>query len=157
MTETVTSKYSLLYWVKIPAFLALVTLAIGLYINTALKDDGEQYMQNRYYAALLIGVVICWFAFVYLSAPKKITVSPDNIVYYYYFSKKQVVVNYYDIEKIRTVRVTKGVRLSTQSNCQKLEMELKNGKVYAFDDDDYDNYSTLKSAIYDHMWRRDNA
>jgi hypothetical protein len=34
-----------------------------------------------------------------------------------------------------------------------LELVLVNGDVYAFNEDDYDNYESLKVAIYDHKFR----
>jgi hypothetical protein len=157
MNRNLTSKYSVLYWVKIPACISFAALAAGLFINTALKDNSLDYLTNRWYAGIITVAVITYMIFIYLSVPKKITITAEGIRFFYYLTRKRIFINYQDIDKIRTVRINRVLRSATDDNYQKLEIELKNGALFNFTDDDYDNYDALKGAIYDHMWRPDEG
>ena len=98
--------------------------------------------------ALIAGVIITL-----LFPPKKVTVSNEQVVFRSYVTQRKRKITYPDIDKIRTVRKQKFIKGGNEINYQQLELVLVNGDVYAFNEDDYDNYESLKAAIYDHKFR----
>jgi len=98
-------------------------------------------------------VVIAGVIITLLFPPKRVIVSPDQVVFRSYITQKKRKITYPDIDKIRTVRKQRFIRGGDEINYQQLELVLLNGDVYAFNEDDYDNYESLKAAIYDHKFR----
>jgi len=151
MTETVTSKFSLQYLVKIPAiigFLVLVLTASVRYANSL--GDEVSSLEICLMSLVLIGLIA---VVLYFSPPTKIIVSKDHIILNNYLSRKQRVIQYTDIAKTNTMRINQTIKGGTSSNYQRLQITLNNEDVISFNETDYDNYNALKAAIYDHKFR----
>jgi hypothetical protein len=153
MTETITSKYSLFFWAKILLGILFEGFIVFLVFQEGLTNSiSNQYVTPNNLMFILI-VVIAGVIITLLFPPKSVIVSADQVVFRSYITQKKRKITYPDIDKIRTVRKQKFIRGGDEINYQQLELVLLNGDVYAFNEDDYDNYESLKAAIYDHKFR----
>jgi hypothetical protein len=153
MTETITSKYSLFFWAKILLGILFEGFIVFLVFQEGLTSSiSNQFITPGNLMFILI-VVIAGVIITLLFPPKRVIVSPDQVVFRSYITQKKRKITYPDIDKIRTVRKQRFIRGGDEINYQQLELVLLNGDVYAFNEDDYDNYESLKAAIYDHKFR----
>jgi len=155
MTEIITSRYNTLYWFKICAAPAGIFIFIIIFYNKYVELNPTDTLKDKMEVVILLAVVpLIYFIRLLYHPPKRITVSSINIVVNEYITKKQRVIEYDDIEKMRTIRRSGNDAIfSGLSDYQILEIELKTGKTFRFDESQYENYSSLKDAIYDHKFR----
>ena len=153
MTETITSKYSLFFWAKILLGIIFEGFIVFLVFQEGIKDSIPEKLITANNLMLVLIVLIAGVIITLLFPPKSVIVSPDQVVFRNYITQKKRKITYPDIDKIRTVRKQKFIRGGDEINYQQLELVLLNGDVYAFNEDDYDNYESLKAAIYDHKFR----
>ncbi len=153
MTETITSKYSLFFWAKILLGILFEGFIVFLVFQEGIKDSIPEKLITANNLMLILIVLIAGIIITLLFPPKSVIVSPDQVVFRSYITQKKRKITYPDIDKIRTVRKQKFIRGGDEINYQQLELVLINGDVYAFNEDDYDNYESLKAAIYDHKFR----
>ena len=153
MTETITSKYSLFFWAKILLGIIFEGFIVFLVFQEGIKDSIPEKLITANNLMLVLIVLIAGVIITLLFPPKSVIVSPDQVVFRNYITQKKRKITYPDIDKIRTVRKQKFIRGGDEINYQQLELVLINGDVYAFNEDDYDNYESLKAAIYDHKFR----
>ena len=153
MTETITSKYSLFFWAKILLGILFEGFIVFLVFQEGIKDSIPEKLITANNLMLVLIVLIAGVIITLLFPPKSVIVSPDQVVFRNYITQKKRKITYPDIDKIRTVRKQKFIRGGDEINYQQLELVLINGDVYAFNEDDYDNYESLKAAIYDHKFR----
>ena len=153
MTETITSKYSLFFWAKILLGILFEGFIVFLVFQEGIKDSIPEKLITANNLMLVLIVLIAGVIITLLFPPKSVIVSPDQVVFRSYITQKKRKITYPDIDKIRTVRKQKFIRGGDEVNYQQLELVLVNGDVYAFNEDDYDNYESLKAAIYDHKFR----
>jgi membrane protein insertase Oxa1/YidC/SpoIIIJ len=153
MTETITSKYSLFFWAKILLGILFEGFIVFLIFHEGLTNSiSNQFVTQNNLMFILI-VVIAGIIITLLFPPKRVIVSADHVVFRSYITQRKRKITYPDIDKIRTIRKQKFIRGGDEINYQQLELVLVNGDVYAFNEDDYDNYESLKVAIYDHKFR----
>ena len=153
MTETITSKYSLFFWAKILLGILFEGFIVFLIFQEGIKDSIPEKLITANNLMLILIVLIAGVIITLLFPPKSVIVSADQVVFRSYITQKKRKITYPDIDKIRTVRKQKFIRGGDEINYQQLELVLVNGDVYAFNEDDYDNYESLKAAIYDHKFR----
>jgi hypothetical protein len=153
MTETITSKYSLFFWAKILLGILFEGFIVFLVFQEGIKDSIPEKLITANNLMLILIILIAGVIITLLFPPKSVIVSPDQVVFRSYITQKKRKITYPDIDKIRTVRKQKFIRGGDEINYQQLELVLLNGDVYAFNEDDYDNYESLKAAIYDHKFR----
>jgi hypothetical protein len=153
MTETITSKYSLFFWAKILLGIIFEGFIVFLVFQEGIKNSIPEKLITANNLMLVLIVLIAGVIITLLFPPKSVIVSPDQVVFRNYITQKKRKITYPDIDKIRTVRKQKFIRGGDEINYQQLELVLVNGDVYAFNEDDYDNYESLKAAIYDHKFR----
>ena len=153
MTETITSKYSLFFWAKILLGILFEGFIVFLIFQEGIKDSIPEKLITANNLMLILIILIAGVIITLLFPPKSVIVSPDQVVFRSYITQKKRKITYPDIDKIRTVRKQKFIRGGDEINYQQLELVLLNGDVYAFNEDDYDNYESLKAAIYDHKFR----
>jgi len=153
MTETITSKYSLFFWAKILLGILFEGFIVFLIFQEGIKDSIPEKLITANNLMLILIVLIAGVIITLLFPPKSVIVSADQVVFRSYITQKKRKITYPDIDKIRTVRKQKFIRGGDEINYQQLELVLINGDVYAFNEDDYDNYESLKAAIYDHKFR----
>ena len=153
MTETITSKYSLFFWAKILLGILFEGFIVFLVFQEGIKDSIPEKLITANNLMLILIILIAGVIITLLFPPKSVIVSPDQVVFRSYITQKKRKITYPDIDKIRTVRKQKFIRGGDVVNYQQLELVLVNGDVYAFNEDDYDNYESLKAAIYDHKFR----
>jgi len=153
MTETITSKYSLFFWAKILLGILFEGFIVFLIFQEGIKDSIPEKLITANNLMLILIVLIAGVIITLLFPPKSVIVSADQVVFRSYITQKKRKITYPDIDKIRTVRKQKFIRGGDEINYQQLELVLLNGDVYAFNEDDYDNYESLKAAIYDHKFR----
>jgi len=153
MTETITSKYSLFFWAKILLGIIFEGFIVFLVFQEGIKNSIPEKLITANNLMLVLIVLIAGVIITLLFPPKSVIVSPDQVVFRNYITQKKRKITYPDIDKIRTVRKQKFIRGGDEINYQQLELVLINGDVYAFNEDDYDNYESLKAAIYDHKFR----
>ena len=153
MTETITSKYSLFFWAKILLGILFEGFIVFLVFQEGIKDSIPEKLITANNLMLILIVLIAGVIITLLFPPKSVIVSADQVVFRSYITQKKRKITYPDIDKIRTVRKQKFIRGGDEINYQQLELVLLNGDVYAFNEDDYDNYESLKAAIYDHKFR----
>ena len=153
MTETITSKYSLFFWAKILLGIIFEGFIVFLVFQEGIKNSIPEKLITANNLMLVLIVLIAGVIITLLFPPKSVIVSPDQVVFRNYITQKKRKITYPDIDKIRTVRKQKFIRGGDEINYQQLELVLINGDVYAFNEDVYDNYESLKAAIYDHKFR----
>ena len=153
MTETITSKYSLFFWAKILLGILFEGFIVFLVFQEGIKDSIPEKLITANNLMFILIVLIAGVIVTLLFPPKSVIVSADQVVFHSYITQKKRKIIYPDIDKIRTVRKQKFIRGGDEINYQQLELVLLNGDVYAFNEDDYDNYESLKAAIYDHKFR----
>jgi hypothetical protein len=153
MTETITSKYSLFFWAKILLGILFEGFIVFLVFQEGIKDSIPEKLITANNLMLILIILIAGVIITLLFPPKSVIVSADQVVFRSYITQKKRKITYPDIDKIRTVRKQKFIRGGDEINYQQLELVLLNGDVYAFNEDDYDNYESLKAAIYDHKFR----
>jgi hypothetical protein len=153
MTETITSKYSLFFWAKILLGIIFEGFIVFLVFQEGVKDSIPEKLITANNFMFILIVLIAGVIITLLFPPKRVMVSPDQVVFRSYITQKKRKIAYPDIDKIRTVRKQRFIRGGGEINYQQLELVLLNGDVYAFNEDDYDNYESLKAAIYDHKFR----
>jgi len=153
MAETVTSKYSLFFWAKILLGIIFEGFIVFLVFQEGVKDSIPKNVIASNNLMFILIVVIAGIIIAILFPPKKVTVSTDQVVFRSYITQRKRKITYPDIDKIRTIRKQKFIKGGGEINYQQLELVLVNGDVYAFNEDDYDNYESLKTAIYDHKLR----
>jgi len=153
MTETITSKYSLFFWAKLLLGIIFEGFIVFLVFQEGIKDSISEKLITANNLMFILIVLIAGVIVTLLFPPKSVIVSADQVVFHSYITQKKRKIIYPDIDKIRTVRKQKFIRGGDEINYQQLELVLVNGDVYAFNEDDYDNYESLKAAIYDHKFR----
>ena len=154
MTEPITSKYEIVYWVKLIGTFVVMVAGIIVIIYTGGNNDSGNRLQNIYTTiGLFICILISTMAMVITTFPRKIQVNTEQILIDYYVINKHIVINYTDIDKLSTTRPSNSGGSFSQLNSQTLVMELYNGKRYTISENDFENYEGLKSAIYDHVFR----
>jgi hypothetical protein len=153
MGDTITSKYSLFFWAKILLGIIFEGFIIFLIFQEGLKDKIPTQFITANNLMFILMVVIAGAIITLLFPPKSVKVSADQVVFRSYLTQRKRKITYPDIDKIRTIRKQKFIRGGDEINYQQLELVLVNGDVYAFNEDDYDNYESLKAAIYDHKFR----
>ncbi|WP_158992695.1 hypothetical protein [Mucilaginibacter sp. L196] len=153
MTETITSKYSLFFWAKILLGIIFEGFIVFLVFQEGIKNSIPEKLITANNLMFILIVLIAGVIVTLLFPPKSVIVSADLVVFRSYITQKKRKITYPDIDKIRTVRKQKFIRGGDEINYQQLELVLINGDVYAFNEDDYDNYESLKAAIYDHKFR----
>jgi len=153
MADTITSKYSLFFWAKILLGIIFEGFIVYLIFQEGIKDSVPKQFITANNLMFILIVLIAGVIITMLFPPKSVKVSADQVVFCSYITQKKRKITYPDIDKIRTIRKQKFIRGSNEINYQQLELVLVNGDVYAFNEDDYDNYESLKAAIYDHKSR----
>jgi hypothetical protein len=126
---------------------------VFLVFQEGIKDKIPQQIITANNLMFILIVLIAGAIVTILFPPKRVKVSADQVVFHSYITQKKRKIAYPDIDKIRTVRKQKFIKGGNDVNYQQLELVLVNGDVYAFNEDDYDNYESLKAAIYDHKLR----
>lgn len=150
MSATISSKYSLFFWAKILLGIVFEGFIIFLVFQEGLKNAvPENVIKADNLMFILIAIVATIIITVFFP-PKKVSVSPNGITFYSYITQNKKTFAYADIDKIRTVRKQRFIKGGSEINYQQLEMVLANGDLYAFNEDDYDNYASLKAAIYEY-------
>jgi hypothetical protein len=153
MTETITSKYSLFFWAKILLGIIFEGFIVFLIFQEGVKDSVPKQIITANNLMFILIILIAGAIITLLFPPKRVIVSADQVVFRSYITQRKRKITYPDIDKIRTVRKQKFIKGGDEINYQQLELVLVNGDVYAFNEDDYDNYESLKTAIYDHKFR----
>jgi len=153
MAETITSKYSLFFWAKILLGIIFEGFIVFLIFQEGVKDKIPTKVIAANNLMFILMVVIAGVIITLLFPPKSVRVSSDQVVFRSYITQRKRKITYPDIDKIRTIRKQKFIKGGGEINYQQLELVLVNGDVYAFNEDDYDNYESLKAAIYDHKFR----
>ena len=156
MTESITSKYNMLYWVKDIAVPLMPIILLCFFGYRAITMSGSTLgvTDELEIAGILLIFPLSYGIRLYVSPPKKITVAPDGIEIYQFIARKKILIKYNEIDKTRTLRPSNndGIFAGLNSS-QRLELELVDGKIFSFNEDEYENYDALKAAIYDHMYR----
>jgi len=153
MAEIITSKYSLFFWAKILLGILLEGFVVFLIFQEWIKDSVPKQIITANNLMFILIVLIAGIIITLLFPPKSVRVSADQVIFRSYITQRKRKIAYPDIDQIRTIRKQKFIRGGNEINYQQLELVLVNGDVYAFNEDDYDNYESLKAAIYDHKSR----
>jgi hypothetical protein len=100
MTEPVTSKYEIVYWVKLIGILAILIIGTIVIICNGGYGDSENTTQNIYitlalFLAFVIGITAAMLG---LSLPRKITIDTGQMTIDYYLTNKRIVINYTEID-----------------------------------------------------------
>jgi membrane protein insertase Oxa1/YidC/SpoIIIJ len=126
---------------------------VFLIFQEGVKDSVPKQIITANNLMFILIILIAGAIITLLFPPKRVIVSADQVVFRSYITQRKRKITYPDIDKIRTVRKQKFIKGGDEINYQQLELVLVNGDVYAFNEDDYDNYESLKTAIYDHKFR----
>jgi hypothetical protein len=79
---------------------------------------------------------------------KQLIITDSGIKVNYIFRKKTEFIDYKEIEKMTTTRITEERGTGRTDGYYKLEIELINDRILTFDEDQFENYNELKSFIY---------
>lgn len=79
----------------------------------------------------------------------KIIVSKENIIITYFLTKRRLIINHTDVIAIYD-KVSKSGSNGRNFVCNEQELELKDGTSISFTDEEFANYSELKSALWEY-------
>ena len=79
---------------------------------------------------------------------KRLTVTDSGIHIKYLISKRTVFVPFAEIKKFTTKHIRQRVGAMQSDGFSELEIELYDGRLIVFDEDQFDNYSDIKNYIY---------
>jgi hypothetical protein len=149
MAETVTSKLTSQYFTRLLGVVGFWAFLILMCKNDGLNDQqsGVPYICVSLFCVLLVALIFL------VSPPKKIIVSKENITIKNYITGRQIVILYADIDRTNIIAAAPNTRSRGRMQYRRFQIILKNKTVISFNSADYDNYDSLKAAIYDHAFR----
>jgi hypothetical protein len=142
----VVSKYSSSYFVQLATIHFGIFLILGLGVNYSINQQIDIVCLIGTFL-LQIGIQL---GIVYFILIKQITVSPTGIIFDYFIAANRRNIDYSEIEAIKNLRVTGG-RQGRVSSCREHVIELKDGSSIGFNDEQFENYDSLKNTIYRYM------
>ena len=151
MDRVVATKVDFRYWIRIPALI----ISIGYFALTLMgrRDDGHNpelaFITDRLVFFSLTVIVIVVIVLGFLLSPQKITISGYGILMHGSMLKRQLVITKGDVQKIYVTGTKKQARLAAGGRT--LWIELKNGKEVGINESSYQNFESLKYAIYEYL------
>lgn len=153
MDRVVTSKVSLQYWASIPAIIILFSFFAFLFIKY--RDHGYEpqdgSMTNQLVFFSILAIIVIMTMIGVLLRPQKITISGYGILMHGNILQRQVVITKDDVQKLYVIRQNKSIKGTVTYSSRTLCIDLKNGKEVGISESSYENFESLKYAIYEYL------
>ncbi|SDS70399.1 hypothetical protein SAMN05216490_1645 [Mucilaginibacter mallensis] len=151
MDRVATSKVGLQYWIRIPAL--IISIGYFAWLIIGRRDSGDNpelaFITNGLMLFSLFVIVVVIIVLGFLLSPQKITISGYGILMHGNMMKRQLVITKGDVQKIYVTRTKKSARVSASDRT--LCIDLKNGKEVEISEASYENFESLKYAIYEYL------
>ncbi len=116
-------------------------------------DNGKIDFRSILFWVGCFGIVsyLFFFAKFLFDEIKQLTVSDNGITVKYLVTKKISIVQFADIKNTITKIITHRQGAGRTAGYHELEIELLDGRLITFNEDQYENYSEIKNEIYNHI------
>lgn len=141
--ETIVSKYKFWYTVGLWIYPIIWILIIYTSISYSFSHYGYNSQQIFYLSLLLIALISIKAYEIWKGIVGTVIITRENITVKYIITNQKVIILHTDIKAIYN---TSG----SQSRSSSQELELNNGKLIAFSESMYANYSELKAALWEY-------